>query len=106
VQYNEITRCSCIVEVGFPKEGYMPELSFGTHFFTDLEIDGILYMPVYEGAKNNIFDEAFFDSSPYALGSHVGVRIYSGSFSVYTDGNTNTGVVAADRVDEPDQGWD
>jgi len=106
VQYNEITRCSCIVEVGFPKEGYMPELSFGTHFFTDLEIDGILYMPVYEGAKNNIFDEAFFDSFPYALGSHVGVRIYSGSFSVYTDGNTNTGVVVADRVDEPEQGWD
>jgi hypothetical protein len=106
VQYNEITRCSCIVEVGFPKEGYMPELSFGTHFFTDLEIDGILYMPVYEGAKNNIFDENFFDSSPYALGSHAGIRIYSGSFSVYTDGDKNFGVVVADRVDEPEQGWD
>ncbi len=106
VQYNEITRCSCIVEVGFPKEGYMPELSFGTHFFTDLEIDGILYMPVYEGAKNNIFDESFFDSSPYALGSHAGIRIYSGSFSVYTDGDRNFGVVVADRVDEPENGWD
>ena len=105
VQYNEITRCCCIVEVGFPKEGYMPELSFGTHFFTDLEIDGILYMPVYEGAKNNIFDESFFDSSPYALAGHAGVRIYSGSFSVYTDGDKNTGVVVADRVDEPESEW-
>ena len=105
VQYNEITRCCCIVEVGFPKEGYMPELSFGTHFFTDLEIDGILYMPVYEGAKNNIFDEHFFDSSPYTLGGHAGVRIYSGSFSVYTDGDRNMGVVVADRVDEPESGW-
>lgn len=105
VQYNEITRCCCIVEVGFPKEGYMPELSFGTHFFTDLEIDGILYMPVYEGAKNNVFDEHFFDSSPYTLGGHAGVRIYSGSFSVYTDGDKNLGVVVADRVDEPESGW-
>jgi len=105
VQYNEITRCCCIVEVGFPKEGYMPELSFGTHFFTDLEIDGILYMPVYEGAKNNVFDEHFFDSSPYTLGGHAGVRIYSGSFSVYTDGDRNMGVVVADRVDEPESGW-
>ena len=84
----------------------MPELSFGTHFFTDLEIDGILYMPVYEGAKNNIFDESFFDTAPYALGSHAGIRIYSGSFSVYTDGDRNFGVVVADRVDEPENGWD
>ncbi len=105
VQYNEITRCCCIVEVGFPKEGYMPELSFGTHFFTDLEIDGILYMPVYEGAKNNVFDERFFDSSPYTLGGHAGVRIYSGSFSVYTDGDKNMGVIVADRVDEPESVW-
>ena len=105
VQYDEITRCSCIVEVGFPKEGYMPELSFGTHFFTDLEIDGILYMPVYEGAKNNIFDEDFFNSAPYALGGHAGIRIYSGSFSVYTDGDRNTGFVVADRVDENDYDW-
>jgi len=105
VQYNEITRCCCIVEVGFPKEGYMPELSFGTHFFTDLEIDGILYMPAYEGAKNNVFDERFFDSSPYTLGGHAGVRIYSGSFSVYTDGDKNMGVVVADRVDEPESVW-
>ena len=106
VQYDEITRCCCIVEVGFPKEGYMPELSFGTHFFTDLEIDGILYMPVYEGAKNNVFDENFFDSFPYALGPHAGIRIYSGSFSVYTDGDRNLGVVVADRVDEPEAVWD
>ncbi len=105
VQYDELTGCSCIVEVGFPKEGYMPELSFGTHFFTDLEIDGILYMPVYEASKGNVFDEAFFDASPYALGPHAAIRIYSGSFSVYTDGDKNIGLVIADRVDEPDSEW-
>ena len=47
-----------------------------------------------------------FDSAPYALGSHAGIRIYSGSFSVYTDGDRNFGVVVADRVDEPENGWD
>ncbi|GAB1487482.1 PEP/pyruvate-binding domain-containing protein [Aminivibrio sp.] len=100
VQYDEITQCCCIAEIGFPKEGYMPELSFGTHFFTDLEIDGILYMPVYEGAKNNIFDEEFLNSAPYATGPHPAVRLYGGSFSVYTDGDRNLGVITADRIDE------
>ena len=99
VQYDELTNCCCIVEVGFPKQGYMPELSFGTHFFTDLEIDGILYMPVYNEAKNNIYDEEFLDSSPFTAGPHAAIRIYKGDFSVYTDGDRNFGIVTANRID-------
>lgn len=101
VQYDEITKCCCIVEVGIPKEGYMPELSFGTHFFTDLEIDGILYMPVYKGDRNNIYDEEFFETAPYALGPHPAIRIYTGSFSVYTDGDHNRGIVIVNSVTKP-----
>ena len=54
VRYDELTGRSCIVEVGFPEEGYMPERSFGTHFFTDLKIDGILSMPVHTDGDKNI----------------------------------------------------
>lgn len=93
VSYNEITNCCCIVELGLPREGFMPELSFGTHFFTDLEIDEILYMPVYHGEPNNLFDEKFFEGQPYVLGPDTAVRVYSGSFSVYTDGRNNRGNV-------------
>lgn len=101
VRYDEITNCCCIVELGIPKEGFMPELSFGTHFFTDLEIDEILYMPVYHGEKGNIFDEDFFDKQPYALGTDPSIRIYKGSFSVYSDGGANVGIVIAENIDKP-----
>jgi len=100
VCYHEITNCCCIVELGLPKEGFMPELSFGTHFFTDLEIDDILYMPVYQGESNNIFDDRFFEDKPYFLCPENALRVYSGSFSVFTDGKNNTGIVVVNSISE------
>lgn len=99
VQYNELTQCACIVELGIPRSGHMPELSYGTHFFADLETDNVLYMPVYEGERHNLYDETWFDEAPYAEGPHPAVRIYRGSFSAYMDGGENTGVLVADRVE-------
>ena len=99
VQYNELTQCACIVELGIPRSGHMPELSYGTHFFADLETDNVLYMPVYEGERHNLYDEAWFDETPHALGPHPAVRVYRGSFSVFMDGGENAGVLVADRVD-------
>lgn len=96
VQYNELSNCCCMVEVGIPKMGYMPELSYGTHFFSDLEVDGVLYMPVFEGYQNNLFRQSWFDNTPYEPGPHRAIRIYSGFFSVYTSGEKNVGVVALD----------
>lgn len=93
VQYNELSNCCCMVEVGIPKMGYMPELSYGTHFFSDLEVDGVLYMPVFEGYQDNLYRQSWFDESPYEVGPHKAIRIYRGCFSVYTSGERNTGVV-------------
>ena len=103
VSYNEITNCCCIVELGLPKEGFMPELSFGTHFFTDLEIDEILYMPVYQGERNNLFDEKYFEEQSYVLSPDTAVRVYSGNFSVYTDGRNNRGIVVVDSPEISDK---
>lgn len=99
VQYNELTNCCCIVELGIPKLGYMPELSYGTHFFTDLEVDNVLYMPVFDGERHNLYDEEWFNDAPYEVGSHPAIRIYRGHFSVYMDGEQNFGVVVVDAIE-------
>jgi hypothetical protein len=101
VQYNELTQCACIVELGIPRSGHMPELSYGTHFFSDLETDDVLYMPVYEGEKNNIYDELWFDSTPYEKGEHPAIRIYRGDFSVFMESTTNSGVVLTGENEGP-----
>lgn len=101
VQYNELTQCACIVELGIPKSGHMPELSYGTHFFSDLETDNVMYLPVYDGETGNLFDQDWFDSAPFVQGPHMAIRIYRGSFSVYSDGTENRGLVVANRVNPP-----
>ncbi|MDR3076655.1 MAG: pyruvate, phosphate dikinase, partial [Synergistaceae bacterium] len=94
VRYDEITNVACIVEVGIPKTGHMPELSYGTHFFSDLETDGVYYMPVFHGEKDNVYNEAWFARTPFEYGNHKAIRLYRGNFSVYMNGDQNIGVVS------------
>ncbi len=98
VHYNELTRCCCIIELGIPREGYMPELSYGTHFFSDLEVDNVLYMPVYEGESGNVFDRDFFEKTPFEPGPHRAIRLFRGDFSVYMCGFRNKGIVLAEAT--------
>lgn len=93
VQYNELTNCGCIVELGMARFGFMPELSYGTHFFSDLEVDNVLYMPVFEGELDNIINTEWFHLNPWEAGPHPAIRLYSGNFSAYMDGGNNRGVV-------------
>lgn len=93
VQYNELTKCCCIVELGIPRLGFMPELSYGTHFFSDLAVDDVLYMPVFDGESNNVINEEWFQEREWETGPHPAIRIYRGSFSAYMDGENNLGVI-------------
>ncbi|SMG34051.1 PEP/pyruvate-binding domain-containing protein [Dethiosulfovibrio salsuginis] len=93
VDYSEISNCGCMVEVGIPKRGMIPELSYGTHFFLDLDLDDILYLPVIEGEHENIFSREWLERHPSSDGGHGAVRVYEGLFDVYLDGETETGVV-------------
>lgn len=97
VRYDEITGTACIVEVGISKTGQMPELSYGTHFFSDLETDEVLYMPVFDGEANNLYNEEWFECTPFEYGVHKAVRLYRGSFSVYMSGDQNIGIVSCPR---------
>ncbi len=93
VDYSEISNCGCMVEVGIPKRGMIPELSYGTHFFLDLDVDDILYLPVIDGEQGNIFHREWFDGHPYESGGHSAVRVYHGCFDVYLNGDGEEGVV-------------
>lgn len=93
IKYNEICNCGCLVEVGISESDFVPELSYGTHFFLDLDVDGILYLPVFDGADKDIFNQKWLENNPFKIGRHPAVRVYEGDFSVYLDGDKEIGEV-------------
>ncbi|MGE5416422.1 MAG: PEP/pyruvate-binding domain-containing protein [Acidobacteriota bacterium] len=56
VRFAEICNASVLVEVAGQKEGYMPELSFGTHFFQDLVETQIFYIALFPGKQEVVFN--------------------------------------------------
>jgi hypothetical protein len=67
VGYADINRTKLLVEVARDKSGYIPEVSFGTHFFQDLVEAGIHYLPLYPDDPRNFFNEDFFYHARNAL---------------------------------------
>ena len=93
VTYAEICNSGCLVEISIPELDFSPELSFGTHFFLDMDSDGILYLPVFSSHKDNYYAKNWLNTAPYKTGNHPSIRIYEGDFSVYLDGESERGVV-------------
>ncbi|MFC1790961.1 PEP/pyruvate-binding domain-containing protein [Gemmatimonadota bacterium] len=60
VTYADINNTSVLIEIARKKEGYVPDLSFGTHFFQDLVEAEIRYLPLYPDEPENAFKEGFF----------------------------------------------
>lgn len=58
VSYSEISNCLLLAEVARRKATYVPEVSFGSHFFQDLIEDNIAYLPVYPDNPDIIFNES------------------------------------------------
>jgi pyruvate,water dikinase len=71
VTYADISNTLMLVEIARTKGGYVPDLSFGTHFFQDLVEAKIRYLAVYPDQEGVVFNEAFFRRSPNALASLV-----------------------------------
>ena len=59
VTYADICNTAVLIEVARKKTGYLPELSFGTHFFQDLVEANIYYLPLYPDEEGIIFNAAF-----------------------------------------------
>ena len=60
VTYSDICNTSALIEIARKKHAYVPELSFGTHFFQDLVEAGIVYIPLYPEQEGIIFKENYF----------------------------------------------
>ncbi len=67
VTYSDINNTGMLIELAYNKNGYVPELSFGTHFFQDLVEADIKYLPVYPDEENNSFNRELIDSLPNSL---------------------------------------
>jgi hypothetical protein len=59
VTYSDINRTAVLMEVAHKKGNYVPELSFGTHFFQDLVEADIRYIPLYPDEEGNALNEPF-----------------------------------------------
>ncbi|GAK57839.1 phosphoenolpyruvate synthase [Candidatus Vecturithrix granuli] len=64
VTYSDINNTAALIEVARKQGNYVPELSFGTHFFQDLVEASIRYLPLYPDNDDVIFNEIFFTDSP------------------------------------------
>lgn len=71
VRYADISGCRMLIEVARQRDGFCPEVSFGTHFFQDLVEAGIHYLPLYPDDPEVEFNEVFLGKSPNALADVV-----------------------------------
>jgi hypothetical protein len=68
VTYSDINNTAVLIEIARKKGNYVPELSFGTHFFQDLVEASIRYIPLYPDDEGNEFNEIFLTRSENILG--------------------------------------
>jgi hypothetical protein len=102
VIYSDINNTAMLIEVAWEKAGYVPELSFGTHFFQDLVEAKIKYLPLYPDQPDNIFNKNFFSESDNHLSGilkdarkyenivrviRVSDKSINGKLTVYMDGD-------------------
>ncbi len=67
VTYSDINNAAMLMEVAARRGSYVPELSFGTHFFQDLVESSIRYLPIFPGDGETRFDAGFFKTSTNLL---------------------------------------
>ena len=67
VTYSEINNTAILVEVARKEGHYVPDVSFGTHFFQDLVEASIRYLPLYPDEPENVLNEGFLLESPNLL---------------------------------------
>lgn len=63
VTYSDINNTAMLIEIARKKGNYVPEVSFGTHFFQDLVESNIKYLPLYPDDDGIIFNEKFLIQS-------------------------------------------
>ena len=67
ITYSDINNTSLLIEIARKQKDYVPDLSFGTHFFQDLVEANIRYLPLYPDDEGIIFNEKFLTTSKNML---------------------------------------
>ena len=67
VAYSEISNSAVLIEIARQKGGYVPDLSFGTHFFQDLVESSIRYIPLFPDEPGGALNEGFLLGAPNLL---------------------------------------
>jgi len=67
VRFAEINNATVLCEMVTMHGGLVPDVSLGTHFFSDLVETDILYLALFPQREDNRLNEAFFDQQPNRL---------------------------------------
>jgi hypothetical protein len=67
VTYADICHTSMLLEIARQRGSYLPDVSFGTHFFNDLVESEIAYLPLYPDEDGVVWNEDFLLRSPNSL---------------------------------------
>ena len=67
VTYSDINNTSVLIEIAAKKGNYVPDLSFGTHFFQDLVEASIRYLPLFPADEGQRFNDQFLKRAPNIL---------------------------------------
>ncbi|MFH1143319.1 MAG: nucleotidyltransferase domain-containing protein, partial [Candidatus Eisenbacteria bacterium] len=67
ITYADINNTAMLIEIARQKGQYLPDVSFGTHFFQDLVESRIRYLPLYPDDPGIIFNDRFLLDAPNLL---------------------------------------
>jgi len=67
VRFAEINSAAVLCEIVTMHGDLVPDVSLGTHFFSDLVETDILYLAIFPHRQDNRLNEAFFDQQPNRL---------------------------------------
>jgi len=67
VTYANINNAKLLMEIAFARDGYTPEVSYGTHFFQDLVEADIVIVPLFPDDPGAVFNESFLVNSQNVL---------------------------------------
>jgi len=84
VNFSEISNIKIICEVSYKDAGYIPELSYGSHFFQDLVESDIFYASIYEDDNQTKFNPNFLkDKGNILLNIYPDGKEYSNIIKIY-----------------------
>jgi len=67
VTYSDINNTAALIEIAQKQGDYVPDLSFGTHFFQDLVESAIRYIPLYPDDYGILFNSQYLLESKNSL---------------------------------------